>query len=45
MNSTATDHRVQIEKPTCSAKIEKIRLRRAIFAPPFSQNVASSGHQ
>src|SRR4051795_9862720 len=27
-NSTSTDHRLQTEKPTCSEKIEKKRLRR-----------------
>src|SRR3954453_10624163 len=28
-NSTSTDHRLQIEKPMCSEKTEKNRLRRA----------------
>src|SRR5579863_8845272 len=35
----------QIEKPRCSARIEKIRLRRAIALPLVSQNTASSGFQ
>src|SRR6266568_2080606 len=32
-NSTMTDQRLQIEKPMCSEKIEKIRFRRATRAP------------
>ena len=31
MNSTITDQMDQIEKPTCSAKIDQIRLRLAVF--------------
>ena len=31
MNSTITDQMDQTEKPTCSAKIDQIRLRLAIF--------------
>src|ERR1700757_3307247 len=31
--------------PTCSAKMEKIRLRRAIALPVVSQNTGSSGRQ
>ncbi len=45
MNNTITDHKVQIENPTCSAKIEKTRFRRAIFFPVLSQNPSSSGSQ
>src|SRR3954467_2547340 len=45
MNSTRTDHRLQTEKPTCSEKIEKMRLRRAVFFPVASQNAGSSGRQ
>src|SRR2546421_5866054 len=37
-NSTMTDHIVQIEKPTCSEKMEKMRLRRATRAPVAAQN-------
>ena len=44
-NSTSTDHRLQIEKPMCSEKIEKNRLRRATFLPVDSQNWGSSGRQ
>src|SRR5215218_3528586 len=44
-NSTSTDHRLQIEKPMCSEKIEKNRLRRATRLPPASQNRGSSGRQ
>ena len=33
MNSTMTDHRVQIEKPMCSERTENSRLRLAILAP------------
>ena len=40
-----TLQRSQTEKPRCSAKIDQIRLRRAIFLPPFSQNASSSGRQ
>src|SRR5687768_852052 len=43
--STSTDHRLQIEKPMCSEKIEKNRLRRATFLPVASQNWGSSGRQ
>jgi hypothetical protein len=44
-NSTITDQMVQIEKPRCSAKMEKIRFRRATLAPPSAQKVGSSGRQ
>src|SRR5687768_6351017 len=44
-NSTSTDHRLQIEKPMCSAKIEKNRLRRATRLPVESQKCGSSGRQ
>src|SRR3954453_23817513 len=44
-NSTSTDHMLQIEKPMCSEKIEKNRLRRAIGRPVVSQNEGSSGRQ
>ena len=44
-NSTSTDHRLQIEKPMCSEKIEKKRFRRATFLPVDSQNCGSSGRQ
>ncbi len=44
-NRTSTDHRLQIEKPMCSEKIEKNRLRRATFLPVVSQNCGSSGRQ
>src|SRR3984957_20919070 len=36
-------HISQIEKPRCSARIEKIRLRRATALPFASQNFVSSG--
>src|ERR671927_427844 len=42
---TSTDHRLQIEKPTCSEKTEKNRLRRATPFPVDSQNWGSSGRQ
>src|SRR3954447_10889970 len=45
MNSTSTDQRLHTENPTCSEKIEKIRLRRATFLPDASQNATSSGRQ
>ena len=45
MNSTITDQIDQIEKPTCSAKIDQIRLRLAILAPPASQVSTSSASQ
>src|SRR3569833_1343610 len=44
-NSTSTDHRLQTEKPMCSEKMEKTRLRRATRAPFSSQNAWSSGRQ
>ena len=44
-NSTSTDHRLQIEKPMCSEKTEKNRLRRATRRPVDSQNSGSSGRQ
>ena len=43
--STSTDHRLQIEKPMCSEKIEKKRLRRATDLPVTSQKEGSSGRQ
>src|SRR5581483_9618220 len=43
MKRTITDHRLQIEKPTCSEKIEKARLRTATRLPVLSQNAGSSG--
>src|SRR5690349_12892720 len=45
MNSTMTDQIDQTEKPTCSAKIDHIRLRRAVLAPPASQAATSSASQ
>src|SRR5215212_7036560 len=45
MKSTITDQIDQIEKPTCSAKIDQIRLRLAILAPPASQASTSSASQ
>src|SRR5271170_5351339 len=45
MNSTITDQIDHTEKPTCSAKIDQIRLRRAIFAPPLFQASSSSASQ
>src|SRR4051794_32154329 len=44
-NSTSTDHRLQTEKPTCSEKIEKKRLRRGAPRPGGSQNSGFSGRQ
>ena len=41
--STSTDHRLQIEKPMCSEKIEKKRLRRATCLPVVSQNCGVLG--
>lgn len=43
MKSTMTDHRVQTEKPMCSASTDRSRLRRATFAPVSCQKVSSSG--
>jgi hypothetical protein len=45
MNSTITDQMDQIEKPTCSAATDQIRLRRAIFLLPASHATVSSGSQ
>lgn len=45
MNSTITDHRVQIENPMCSESTEKNRFRRAIFSPVSFQKASSSGSQ
>jgi hypothetical protein len=42
---TITVHSTQIEKPRCSAKIEKIRFLRAICLPRLSQNCSFSGSQ
>src|SRR3954464_6582427 len=44
-NSTSTDHRLQIEKPMGSGKIQKSRLRRGPFLPVAAQNRESSGRQ
>ena len=44
-NSTSTDHSDHTEKPMCSVKIEKIRLRRATGAPVVAQKLGSSGRQ
>src|SRR6266849_1503609 len=38
-------HISQMEKPRCSATIEKIRLRRAVVLPVDSQKFSSSGCQ
>jgi hypothetical protein len=43
--STKTDQRLQTEKPMCSERIEKARLRRATRSPVSAQNVGSSGRQ
>src|SRR5258706_10777284 len=43
--STKTDHRLQIEKPMCSERIDTTRLRRATFAPVRAQKSGSSGRQ
>src|SRR5690606_6233710 len=43
MKSTRTDHIVQTEKPMCSDRTEKRRLRRAIRCPVRVQKVSSSG--
>src|SRR5215217_4142643 len=40
-----TLHSSQTEKPRCSAKIEKIRFRRATGLPVDSQKLGSSGSQ
>ncbi len=45
MNSTSTDQMLQMEKPMCSDRIEKIRLRRATCLPLDSQNSSFSGSQ
>src|ERR1700712_2846930 len=45
MNSTMTDQIDQIEKPTCSAITDQMRLRRAIVAPPLFQASTSSEFQ
>jgi hypothetical protein len=36
VNSTITDQTDHTEKPMCSAKIDQMRLRRAILLSPFS---------
>src|SRR5215468_255624 len=38
-------HISQIEKPRCSAKIDQMRLRRAMNLPLAFQNFSSSGSQ
>ncbi len=43
--TTTMLHNIHTEKPMCSAKIEKIRLRRAIGRPTLAQNCGSSGRQ
>ena len=43
MNSTSTDHIVQIENPMCSDRMENHRFRLAILAPVRSQKPSSSG--
>src|SRR5260370_13497504 len=43
--STSTDHIVHTEKPLCSEKMEKLRLRRATADPMVVQNPGSSGRQ
>src|SRR3954469_16227017 len=43
MNSTITDHRLHIEKPTCSVRMDRMRLRRAVARPGGAQNSGSSG--
>ncbi|SLH84269.1 Uncharacterised protein [Mycobacteroides abscessus subsp. abscessus] len=45
MNSTITDQIDQIENPTCSAKTDQIRLRRAMCLPPASHASTSSASQ
>src|SRR3712207_8410702 len=42
-NSTSTDHRLQIEKPMCSEKTEKNRLRRGTGRPAGAQKAGDSG--
>ena len=44
-NSTKADHMLQMQKPTCSDRIEKTRLRRAMRSPVVAQNTGSSGLQ
>src|SRR5215813_1345910 len=43
MNSTMTANSVHTENPICSAKIEKMRFRRATRRPVPSQNSGFSG--
>jgi hypothetical protein len=38
-------HNIHTLNPMCSAKMEKIRLRRAIGLPTVAQNTGSSGRQ
>lgn len=45
MNRTITDHTVQMEKPMCSERTEKMRLRRATFSPVSFQKASFSGSQ
>src|SRR6476659_7957603 len=45
MNSTITDQIDQMEKPTCSATMDQIRLRLAMSFPPLSQASTSSASQ
>src|ERR687886_765155 len=42
-NSTSTDHRLQIENPMCSEKIEKSRLRRGALPPGAPPKARGSG--
>lgn len=43
--TTTMLHNIHTLNPTCSAKIEKIRFRRAIGLPVVSQKLESSGRQ
>src|SRR6185312_15555670 len=43
--TTTMLHNIHTLNPTCSAKIEKIKFRRAIALPVVSQNSGSSGRQ
>src|ERR1700747_1976382 len=45
MNSTITDQMDHTENPMCSAKIDQMRLRRAMLLPPFCHACRSSGSQ
>ena len=43
IDTTTIDHSIQTEKPMCSAKIEKPRLRLAMALPRAAQNWSSCG--